>query len=265
MLYRSLLRPLLFRLPPETAHDLALSSLSFSPKFTQKLLAERYQRSPFGALRRFGLTFSNPVGLAAGFDKNGEAADALGALGFGFVEVGTVTNESQPGNPRPRIFRLPRDRALINRLGFNNSGAKQIARNLKARRPDCVMGINIGKSRSVPIERAIPDYLSTFSTVYQFADYIAVNVSSPNTPQLRELQQPDLLNDLLEALQRRNRELAEKHSLSSPRPLLLKISPDLNHDELRDVVGVAQERGVSGIIATNTTVHREGLRTPPDR
>jgi len=238
----------------------ALSSAS-----RRELVKHRYQRSPFGALRRFGLIFSNPVGLAAGFDKNGEAADALGALGFGFVEVGTVTNESQPGNPRPRIFRLPRDRALINRLGFNNSGAKQIARNLKARRPDCVMGINIGKSRSVPIERAIPDYLSTFSTVYQFADYIAVNVSSPNTPQLRELQQPDLLSDLLEALQRRNRELAEKHSLSSPRPLLLKIAPDLSHQELRDIVAVAQERGVSGIIATNTTVKREGLRTPAER
>lgn len=205
------------------------------------------------------------MGLAAGFDKDGAAADALCALGFGFVEVGTVTSEPQPGNQKPRIFRLRADRALINRLGFNNPGAKQVAKNLKQHRPDCVLGINIGKSRNVPVEKAIRDYLKTFDTVYDLADYIAVNVSSPNTPHLRELQQPELLADLLTALQQRNRELAEKHSLPEPRPLLLKIAPDLNEEEIRGIVQVAQDASVSGLIATNTSVNRGGLQTPNER
>lgn len=260
-LYSAIIRPLLFRLPAETAHHFALSSLSFALNAASIRDAARrnYQRSPFGKLKRFGLAFANPVGLAAGFDKNGEAADALCALGFGFIEVGTVTSEAQPGNPKPRIFRLPKDRALINRLGFNNCGAKQVVKNLKKHEAECVLGINIGKSRSVPVEKAIPDYLKTLGIVYEIADYIAVNVSSPNTPQLRELQQPNLLNDLLTSLQRRNRELAEKYSLSEPRPLLLKIAPDLSEDEVTDIVAIAQENKVSGIIATNTTVQREGL------
>ena len=260
-LYSSIVRPLLFRLPAETAHHFALSSLSGALRVeaVRNAVEKRYQRAPFGKLKRFGLTFSNPVGLAAGFDKNGEAADALSALGFGFIEVGTVTSEAQPGNPKPRIFRLPKDLALINRLGFNNSGAKQVIKNLKKHGTDCVLGINIGKSRSVPVEKAIPDYLKTLGIVYEIADYIAVNVSSPNTPQLRDLQQPGLLTDLLTSLQRRNRELAEKYSLTAPRPLLLKIAPDLSEDELPAIIAVAQENTVSGIIATNTTVKREGL------
>jgi len=260
-LYSAIVRPVLFRLPAETAHDFALSSLSGALRVeaVRNAVEKRYKRTPFGKLKRFGLTFSNPVGLAAGFDKNGEAADALSALGFGFIEVGTVTSEAQPGNPKPRIFRLPKDRALINRLGFNNCGAKQVVKNLKKHERDYVLGINIGKSRSVPFEKAIPDYLKTFGVVYEIADYIAVNVSSPNTPQLRDLQQPHLLNDLLTSLQRRNRELAEKYSLTTTRPLLVKIAPDLNEAELRAIIAVAQENKVSGIIATNTTVKREGL------
>lgn len=266
-LYSSIVRPLLFSLPAETAHHFALSSLSLllrseSARDTAK---RRYQRSPFGNLKRFGLSFPNPVGLAAGFDKNGEAADALSALGFGFVEVGTVTSEAQPGNPKPRIFRLPKDFALINRLGFNNCGAKEMVKNLRAHVPDCVLGVNIGKSRSVSVEQAIPDYRKTFAAVYDVADYIAVNVSSPNTPQLRDLQQPELLSDLLRALQERNRELAEEHSLPSPRPLLLKIAPDLNQDNVREIVEVAQQNDISGIIATNTSVTRDGLQTSPER
>lgn len=255
------MRPFLFRLRAETAHHFALSSLSLALKTgaVRDAAKRNYQRSPFGNLKRFGLTFSNPVGLAAGFDKNGEAADALCALGFGFVEVGTATSKPQPGNPKPRLFRLPRDRALINRLGFNNCGAKQLVKNLKDHRPDCVLGINIGKSSGVPVEDAIPDYLKTFETTYESADYIAINVSSPNTPHLRELQQRNLLADLLTALQRRNRELADKHSLSAERPLLLKIAPDLNDDEIQSIVEVAQEAAVSGIIATNTTIQRDGL------
>lgn len=266
-LYSSIVRPILFRLPAETAHHFALSSLSvaLSSKVLRDVTERRYQRSPFGNLKRFGLSFANPVGLAAGFDKNGEAADYLSALGFGFVEVGTVTSEAQPGNPKPRIFRLPKDRALINRLGFNNPGAKQVVKNLRSHRPDCVLGLNIGKSRNVPVEKAIPDYLKTFASVYEMADYIAVNVSSPNTPQLRELQQPELLGELLSALQKRNQELADKYSLASPRPLLLKIAPDVNEDQIREIVKTAQEAGVSGIIATNTSINREGLQTPTER
>ena len=260
-LYSAIVRPLLFRLPAETAHHFALSSLSGALRVdaVRNAVEKQYKRAPFGKLKRFGVTFSNPIGLAAGFDKNGEAADALSALGFGFIEIGTVTSEAQPGNPKPRIFRLPKDRALINRLGFNNCGAKQVVKNLKKHERDYVLGVNIGKSRSVPVEKAISDYVKTFGLVYQIADYIAVNVSSPNTPQLRELQQPDLLNDLLTSLQSRNRELAEKYSLTAPRPLLLKIAPDLSEDELRAIIAVAQENKVSGIIATNTTVKREGL------
>src|SRR5207247_6969117 len=193
MIYRSLLRPLLFRLPPETVHELALHSL---PLFLgagpiRNAVAARNRVSPFGLLKRFGIEFPNPVGLAAGFDKNGSAAQALAALGFGFIEVGSVTSEPQPGNPRPRLFRLPRDRALINRAGFNNCGAAQLAENIRRRRPDCVLGVNIGKSRRVEIEHASADYLQSFEAVYDVADYIAVNVSSPNTPNLRELQRPE--------------------------------------------------------------------------
>jgi dihydroorotate dehydrogenase len=262
-LYSSIVRPLLFRLPAETAHHFALSSLASSLRVeaVRNVVEKRYKRAPFGKIKRFGLTFSNPVGLAAGFDKNGEAADVLSALGFGFIEVGTVTSGEQPGNPKPRIFRVPADRALINRLGFNNSGAKQVVKNLKKHHSDYVLGINIGKSRAVPVAKAIPDYLKTFGIVYEIADYIAVNVSSPNTPQLRDLQQPDLLNDLLTSLQRRNGELAEKYSLTAPRPLLLKIAPDLSEDEIRAIIEVAQQNKVSGIIATNTSVNREGLQT----
>jgi len=266
-LYRSIIRPILFRLPAESAHQLALRTLSAALKSsTARAAAEkRYQRTPFGNLKRFGLTFRNPVGLAAGFDKNGAAADSLCALGFGFIEVGTVTSEPQPGNPKPRIFRLPRDRALVNRLGFNNSGAKAVAKNLKQHRPDCVLGVNIGKSRSVVIGKAIPDYLKTFEAVYDVADYIAVNVSSPNTPQLRELQEPGMLAKLLGELQARNAELAADGSLSTSKPLLVKIAPDLNDDQIGAIVEVAKDAGVAGIIATNTTVDREGLQSAPAR
>src|SRR3989442_7892649 len=267
MIYRSFLRPILFRLPAETAHEFALRSLSVTlgNKSVRELVAQRFQSELFGKLRRFGLEFRNPIGLAAGFDKNGTAAQALSALGFGFIEVGTVTSEPQPGNPRPRIFRLPRDRALINRLGFNNCGAVQLAENIKRRRPDCLLGVNIGKSRSVAIEDAIPDYLTTFDGVYEVADYIAVNVSSPNTPNLRELQRADLLSELLTTLQERNMVLANRFSLSAPRPLLIKIAPDLKEAELESIVDVAIKNGIAGIIATNTTIRRDGLQTPREK
>ena len=264
-LYRSIVRPILFRLPAESVHEFALRSLSLAlgTTTTRRFVARRLQSEPFGKLRRFGLEFRNPIGLAAGFDKNGTAAPALAALGFGFIEVGSVTSERQPGNPRPRLFRLPRDRALINRAGFNNCGAAQLAENVRKHRPDCIAGVNIGKSRSVAIEDAIADYLTSFDAVYDVADYIAVNVSSPNTPNLRELQRPDMLADLLKNLQQRNDELARRGSLERPKPLLIKIAPDLTEAEIESIVEVATSQNIAGIIATNTTIRRDGLQTSP--
>ena len=263
MIYRSLLRPILFRLPPETIHELALQSLRFflGSRTARKLIAGRNTLAPFGTLERFGLTFRNPVGLAAGFDKNGTTAQALAALGFGSIEVGSVTSLPQPGNPRPRLFRLPRDRALINRAGFNNCGAAQLAENIRRHRPACVLGVNIGKSRRVAIEAAIPDYLASFAAVYDIADYIAINVSSPNTPKLRELQRPGMLAELLKSLQQRNDELARRSSLQQRKPMLLKIAPDLSETEIESIVDVATSLQIDGLIATNTTISRAGLQT----
>lgn len=264
MLYRTLLRPALFRLPPETAHEFALHTLSatLGTEAARRAARRRYAVSHFGQLRRFGLSFANPVGLAAGFDKNGVAVEALAALGFGFVEVGTVTHLAQPGNPRPRLFRLPLDRALINRQGFNNEGAEALARRLEQRPSNCVVGVNIGKSRVAPLEEAAADYLASFETVWPRADYVTVNVSSPNTPQLRELQRADRLTSLLSALQERNRELAARAGRATV-PLLVKVAPDLEEADLEMIVSVARSAGVAGLIATNTTTSREGLRTPP--
>lgn len=261
MLYRSLLRPLLFCLPPETAHELALKSLTFAPGLTKTLLGNRFKRSPFGKLRRFGLTFSNPIGLAAGFDKDGVALDSLAALGFGFIEAGTVTYHPQPGNERPRLFRLPLDKALINRAGFNNEGAKAFAERVKWNRPDCVLGVSIGKSKVVALEDAVGDYLKSFEAVYPVADYIAVNVSSPNTPRLRELQKTDQLEVLLRALQESNENLANQTDGRGLLPLLVKLSPDLDVDELESIVTVARRNKIAGLIATNTTVSRASLKT----
>lgn len=263
MLYRSLLRPILFGLSPELAHELALHSLSLAlkPRVARNYLRRSLNRTPFGELKRFGLSFANPVGLAAGFDKNAAAVEALSALGFGFIEVGTVTLQPQSGGAKPRIFRLPLDRALINRLAFNNTGATNIARNLSNGHPDCVLGINIGKGRATPIESASADYLKTLELLYPFADYIAINVSSPNTPELRELQRPELLGGLLADLQARNQQLAAEHKRAQTLPLLLKIAPDLTDHELGSIVELAMHCKVAGIIATNTTISREGLIT----
>jgi dihydroorotate dehydrogenase len=261
MLYRSLLRPLLFRLPPETAHELALNSLSFAPGLTKTFLGDRFKRSPFGQLRRFGLSFANPVGLAAGFDKNGIALESLAALGFGFIEAGTVTYHPQPGNERPRLFRLPLDKALINRAGFNNEGAVVLAQRVSIGKPDCVLGVSIGKSKIVAIEDAVSDYLKSFAAVYPIADYIAVNISSPNTPRLRELQEAHQLETLLQALQELNQKLADQPDGRGVLPLLVKLSPDLDADELQSVVAVAQRNKVAGLIATNTSVTRAALQT----
>ncbi|MCA1815374.1 MAG: quinone-dependent dihydroorotate dehydrogenase [Acidobacteria bacterium] len=262
-MYDSLLRPALFRLRPEAAHELALRTLSLAlgTRAARDFAARRLMREPFGELRRFGLTFRNPIGVAAGFDKNGVVARELCALGFGCVEVGSVTHVPQPGNPRPRLFRLPEDRALINRQGFNNDGAASLAERLaRAPRPGCVLGVNIGKSRAVDLSDAAPDYLASFDLVRAHADYVAINVSSPNTPGLRELQRADALSSLLVALQRRNRELAESDH-GRVVPLLVKVAPDLGEGGLELIVDVARRAGADGVIATNTTTSREGLRT----
>jgi dihydroorotate dehydrogenase len=253
MSYRSLLRPLLFRLPPETAHEFALHSLSLLPS---RILAKRSVQNP---ISRFGLLFSNPVGLAAGFDKNGIALRPLAALGFGFIEAGTVTFHPQPGNPRPRLFRLSEDQALINRAGFNNEGAAAFAKRVERNRPDCVLGISIGKSKITPLEEATGDYLKSFELVYNVADYIAVNVSSPNTPQLRELQQSQQLTALLSALKERGRKLEQSHQKRVP--LLVKLSPDLERADLEVIVAGLESLQIDGIIATNTTISRENLST----
>jgi dihydroorotate dehydrogenase len=253
MFYRSLVRPLLFRLPPETAHEFALHSLSLLPS---GLLAK--STSTKIPISKFGLTFANPVGLAAGFDKNGIALRPLAALGFGFIEAGTVTFHPQPGNPRPRLFRLSADQALINRAGFNNEGAAAFAKRVEHHRPGCVLGVSIGKSKITPLEKATDDYLASLELVYNVADYIAVNVSSPNTPQLRELQQSEQLSALLSALQTRGRELEQRDQKQVP--LLVKLSPDLERTDLEMIVAVIEDLHIDGIIATNTTISRANLR-----
>lgn len=255
-IYEKLIRPALFNLTPETAHDFGIKALKIglSSKFARAFAARRFAFESFGSLQRFGLTFKNPLGIAAGFDKNGIVVNQLAALGFGFVEVGTVTFKPQKGNEKPRLFRLPEDMALINRLGFNNEGTPRVVERLRKIEPNCVLGVNIGKNKDVPNEEAIENYLQSFDLASEAADYIAVNVSSPNTPNLRELQNADNLENLLSALQTRNQELFAK-------PLLVKIAPDLSETEIEAIVDISLKLNLSGIIATNTTVKRENLKT----
>ena len=207
----------------------------------------------------FGIKFRNPVGLAAGFDKNGEYVEALSHLGFGFIEIGTVTPLPQPGNPQPRMFRLTADEALINRMGFNNKGVDIVAerlRALKLKDPTIVVGGNIGKNKNTPNEDATSDYVKCFDKLFDVVDYFVVNVSSPNTPGLRALQEKGPLTELLDTLQRRN----SKDGVS--RPVLLKIAPDLTNEQLDDIIDIVKVTGIAGVIATNTTIEREGLDTP---
>jgi dihydroorotate dehydrogenase len=248
MIYERLLRPLLFALDPETAHEFALACLRFTGPLCPRPTAQTT------GVSAFGLTFRHRVGLAAGLDKNGVALPAWEALGFSFVEIGTVTAEAQPGNPRPRIFRYPKQNALINRLGFNNDGAAVVANRLAELRqrggwPRIPVGINIGKSRVTPMERAVEDYLFSFRKLYAQADYIALNVSSPNTPGLRDLQASRRLDELLRAIN------AERVKT----PLLVKIAPDLELAELDELVAVCESNNVSGIIATNTTLDHSAI------
>ncbi|MDQ3323508.1 MAG: quinone-dependent dihydroorotate dehydrogenase [Acidobacteriota bacterium] len=259
--YQSIIRPLLFRVPAETAHEFGIKTLEkgLDSKRARDFLAEKFRCDRFGEIERFGLTFKNPLGVAAGFDKNGRVVNQLAALGFGFVEVGTVTFEAQAGNPKPRMFRLPEDDALVNRLGFNNEGIFKVVERLKKINPACVLGVNIGKNKNVSNDAAIENYLKSFDAAHAIADYVAVNVSSPNTPNLRELQKAENLEQLLGALQKRNSELNIKNQKSLP--LLVKIAPDLSTAEIEAIVDIALRLNLAGIIATNTTVARNNLQT----
>jgi dihydroorotate dehydrogenase len=253
-LYRALVRPLLFRFDPEFSHDLALSALGIGGPTLARLVHPT--ADPRLSVTAAGMRFSIPVGLAAGFDKSARALGAWPALGFGFIEVGTITARRQPGNPRPRIFRLPEDRALINRLGFNSPGADVMARRLAAlrRRPPpypIPLAVNIGRSRAVSNDEAVDDYLYSFERLQPHADFVVVNVSSPNTPGLRQLQMRDAIVPLLEALRGRNRTLGEK-------PMFVKIAPDLTDAELEEVVEAIGHRA-HGIVATNTTLRRDDV------
>jgi len=249
--YETFVRPLLFSLDAETAHHLTIELLQKASHFNPALRVLKSFQPSSKPKTLFGINFSNPIGLAAGLDKNGVALPVWAALGFGFIEIGTVTAKAQPGNAKPRIFRLPEQQALINRLGFNNRGADAIANRLAALRksgrwPVVPVGINIGKSRATPLEQATDDYLCSFRLLQDFADYVTLNVSSPNTPGLRELQEPEKLSELLLAI--------SKEAGSTRKPLIVKISPDLSGAELKAILAVCEANGVSGIIATNTTL-----------
>jgi dihydroorotate dehydrogenase len=264
-LFERWLKPLLFRLDPERAHEIAVAGLAMlgsAPPLCRAM--ERWTRLAPGrarAIEAFGLRFPNAVGLAAGFDKNGRIWPAAAALGFGHVEIGTVTARPQPGNPRPRIFRYPSQRAVINRLGFNNEGANAVAVRLSRRagpgRRRIPLGVNIGKSKAVDLDQAVQDYLASYMRLADWADYIVINVSSPNTPGLRELQDEDRLRELLGALAAQNRAHAELPGRSRV-PLLLKISPDLDFRQIDVVLQGIADFGFDGVVATNTTTARTG-------
>jgi len=255
-------RRVLFRLDPEVAHQLTLQTLSFAGNFplSNWFLRQMY-KIPSKPVKVFGLTFKNPVGLAAGYDKDAIAIHGLAALGFGHVEVGTVTPRPQPGNPKPRIFRLIEDNAVINRMGFPGKGAEYASRQLASsiKQKSVIVGVNLGKNKDTPLEEAANDYIELMRRFMVPADYLAINISSPNTVGLRRLQGREMLEDLLGAIQK------ERESISLGRggyaPILVKIAPDLNDEELDDAIGVILDKGMDGIIATNTTLARDGLRS----
>jgi len=254
-----LARQILFKLSAETSHDLSLDLIGAGGRLgLNRLLAKPPARVPTTVM---GLHFPNPVGLAAGLDKNGAAIDGFAQLGFGFVEIGTVTPRPQPGNPRPRLFRLPEATAIINRMGFNNLGVDHLVERVKAARYEGVLGINIGKNFDTPVERAQDDYLLCLDKVHAHASYVTVNVSSPNTPGLRSLQFGDSLKALLEALATRREALA----LASGRrvPLAIKIAPDMTDEETAQVAAALLATGMDAVIATNTTLSREGVQGLP--
>lgn len=255
MLY-SLARPMLFSLAPERAHELTLSMLKTAHKMG--MLRQTIQPKPVTCM---GIEFPNPVGLAAGLDKNGAYIDALAGLGFGFIEIGTITPRPQSGNPKPRLFRIPEAKAIINRMGFNNEGVDQLVENVKAAKFRGILGINIGKNADTPVENAVDDYLICLEKVYNYASYITVNISSPNTKNLRSLQSGDALTELLETLKKRQLELAEQYHHYVP--LVLKVAPDLTHEDIQFISEQLLTFKIDGLIVTNTTLSREGVENLP--
>jgi dihydroorotate dehydrogenase len=258
-----LIRPLLFSIDAESVHHLAMKCLRFflGFRFLRGLVRKHYHIEDDRLRQRlFNLSFDNPVGLAAGFDKNAQSVNELAALGFGSIEIGTVTGLAQAGNERPRLFRLPDDNALLNRMGFNNQGSETIATRLQSYAPESILGVNIGKSKAIPLEQAAEDYEQTFRALFVYADYFVVNVSSPNTPGLRTLQGKEPLQALLRNLQEVNDELAQAEAMPR-KPVLLKIAPDLSFEEIDDVLEVIELCQIDGIVATNTTINRNKLTT----
>lgn len=257
-MYKSILKPLLFRKNPEDAHHFTFDLIkkSFNLPLVKNLIEGIYDyQNPVLEREVFGLKFKNPVGLAAGFDKDAKLIDEMAMLGFGFIEIGTLTPKPQEGNPKPRLFRLPKDQALINRMGFNNGGVAEAVERLKNRNSDILIGGNIGKNKLTPNENAVDDYLFCFEYLFDYVDYFVVNVSSPNTPNLRDLQEKEPLKKLLSEVQKANRKKG------NPKPILLKIAPDLTVGQLDDIVEIVLETKIDGVIATNTTIDRSLLST----
>lgn len=257
-MYKSVIRKTLFKYDPEKVHHFTFNMLKnlFKLPLTGALVRKLFVVKDKKLERKlFGLTFKNPVGLAAGFDKNAELFDEFANYGFGFVEIGTVTPKPQPGNPKKRLFRLIEDEAIINRMGFNNDGVKVIAERLRKRKTDIIIGGNIGKNKVTPNEKAADDYLICFKELFDVVDYFVVNVSSPNTPNLRELQDKEPLTNLLQTLQ------DENNKKETPKPILLKIAPDLTDDQLLDIIDIVKITKIAGVIATNTTISRENLKS----
>lgn len=255
-MYKRLLRPILFLFPAEKAHHITIRFLQIICGIPGKLfvIKKLFQvKSPSLEQEFAGLKFPNPVGLAAGFDKDAKVVPAWDALGFGFIEIGTITPLAQPGNPKPRLFRLKNDKAIINRMGFNNDGVEAAVRRLKKARTKAIIGGNIGKNKVTPNEDAFSDYLQAFERLYPVVDYFVVNVSSPNTPGLRELQEKEPLKKILIGLKKANKQKVKE------KPILLKIAPDLSTAQLDDIVEIVLETAIEGLIATNTTISREGL------
>ncbi|MCG9755566.1 quinone-dependent dihydroorotate dehydrogenase [Shewanella insulae] len=254
-MFYKIAQKVMFQMDPEKAHNLAIGSLKSTANSPLNCFyAQKLQAAP---VEFMGLTFPNPVGLAAGMDKDGECIDAFHAMGFGHVEVGTVTPRPQPGNDQPRLFRLKPAKAIINRMGFNNKGVDNLVANLKAAKSGAMVGVNIGKNKDTPVEQGKDDYLICMEKVYPYAAYIAVNISSPNTPGLRTLQYGDLLDDLLGSLKAKQKDLAERHGKYVP--IALKIAPDLEPDEIEKIAESLIRNEFDGAIATNTTLTRDGV------
>lgn len=261
-MYKTLLKPVFFLFQPETIHHIVfkiIKNFSAIPGVSQLIRMVYVIDDKRLEVNLFGLIFPNPVGLAAGFDKDAKLYDELGNYGFGFIEIGTLTPKAQPGNEKPRMFRLPEDEALINRMGFNNGGVDAAVERLKKRKTKIIIGGNIGKNKITPNEEAESDYEKCFEALFDHVDYFAVNVSSPNTPNLRALQDKEPLAKLLTRIKKLN---SQK---SNPKPILLKIAPDLTNEQLDDIIDIVKETKIDGVIATNTTISREGLNTQDSR